>query len=409
MRLDRAGGRAVSGARKLKPAPGEQPWAVVVKEDLAGALELPVSVVARRTTIPILTCLLLRLDKGELLVEGTDTDIGAQTRCPVREHGGWPDGAAGYAVDAQLLAAVVAAAPKRGEIRLTAAANGLPGLLISHGLERARLAVLPGDEFPGLKEPVGHATHVVIEGAALAAGLARVAPAISREETRYYLNGVFLEIHRGGVQPFLDLTATDGHRLHHTRLEPEDVHEAPGAPLTGILPRRLVELLATAEGRVGLGLHAAGVTASGGFGLVVSRLIDGQYPDWRRIVPAATSDGLELGGGAVVDAVKRLRAFGNGALAVKLEKERLSLQGATSEGADLAETCVAGKAIGAVDEMQTGFKGAYLADAARIAGGDLVLSWSSSSAPLRVSYPDRPDDVTIVMPMRMQGWREVGA
>lgn len=142
-------------------------------------------------------------------------------------------------------------------------------------------------------------------------------------------------------------------------------------------------------------------------GRITSRLIEGTYPDWRRTVPPESSDGLLLVGGEVVDAVQRLRRFGDGSMSLKLEPERLALQGATEGAADLAETSVAGQAQGRAVEMETGIKGRYLADAARVAGGAMLLSWSSPSAPLRVGYPDRPDDVTIVMPMRGNGWREV--
>jgi DNA polymerase-3 subunit beta len=373
------------------------PTATVVKEDLAAALALPRSVVAKRSTIPILACLLLRQSRGELHVVGTDMDIGVATRCPLRDHD-WPDGSAGVAVDADLLAAVVAAAPKGGEIRL---ASGPSGLLVSHALERARLPVLQGDEFPSLKEPDGTAVEIAAEGAKLAAALARVAAAISREETRYYLGGVFVEV----VGHHVELTATDGHRLHHTWLEPDGIE---GEGVGVILPRRLVELLAGIEGELTLRLGATGVSVAGGFGRITSRVIDGQFPDYRRIIPPPSSDGLELSGGEVEAAVKRLRGFGDGALGLWLEQERLSLQAATEEAAAIAETSIAGVARGAAEPLQTGVKGRYLADAAAVAGGGrMVVSWSGPSAPMRVAFADRPDDVVVLMPMRMGAWREV--
>jgi DNA polymerase III subunit beta len=387
----------MSAARKLKPAPAELPFAVVVKEELAAALALPASIVDRRPTIPILACVRLEQRLGELHLAATDMDIAVETRCPLREHD-WGEGK-GVAVDAGLLKAVVAAAPKGGEIRLAVGPNGL---LVSHSLERARLPVLPADEFPTGTDPEGVAVAIEVAGDQLSAALGRVAAAINREETRYYLGGVYLEVKRHHVE----LTATDGHRLHHARLAPLDMDHCGVTARAVIVPRRMVELLAQAAGPLTLSVHERGVVAAGGLGRITSRVIDGQFPDWRRIVPDAKPDGVEFSGGDVAEAVKRLRGFGDGALHVRLEAERLTLQGSSEDG-EIAETSVAGTAVGGPGELETGLKGRYLLEAAQAVGGTMRWSWAGASAPMRIDCPERQEELIVLMPMRMGGWREV--
>lgn len=388
--------------RKLKPEPGiGGSTAVLVKEELAAALALPAEVAEKRAAagIPILSCLRLQVSGGELLVAGTDMDIAVETRAQVKEHD-WRAGEA-VAVSAALLKAVVAAAPKDGEIRLRV---GPTALLASHPLERARLPVLPADEFPAPRELTGELVAVQVEADKLTAALGRVGSAISREEARYYLQGVCLEL----AGSDLLLTATDGHRLHHARVTALDVEGDGLRERSPILPRRLVELLGAAEVELTLHLYGDGVVAAGGFGRITSRVIDGTFPDWRRLVPAEKPDALEVTGSELVDAVKRLRGFGDGPLRVWLESTRITLQGADDIEGEIAETVITGEPRGCPAELKTGFQGKYLAALAATAGsGRLVLSWDGETGPLRAAYVDRPDDVAVLMPFRAGTWLAV--
>ncbi|MFZ1427167.1 MAG: hypothetical protein WAS21_10400, partial [Geminicoccaceae bacterium] len=242
----------------------------------------------------------------------------------------------------------------------------------------------------------------------LAAALKRVAPAISREQNRYYLTGVHAAIDR----QWLELTATDGHRLHHSRIEADQVvgHSLHGERSV-ILPRRLVDMLCRAEGETVLQLYPQGVVAVGEFGRITSRVIDGTYPDWRRTVPADRGCGLRVEAGELAAALKRLKGFvaGDNAVMLRLGTDGIGLQAALA-GGELAETRCDAEPVGEVEAIDIGVNGKLLLEAAQSAGDTkLDLEWGLAAAPLRLVPAERADDVLIVMPMRLDGWRDLDA
>ena len=392
-------------ARKLKavePA-AEAAVVTVVKEDLAEALALPASLASARSTVPVLSCVSLACAGGELAITGTDLDSWAETACPVRDSA-WPAGEAAV-VSAALLGAVVAAAPKEGEIRLERRGEAL---LVRHRLERARLPLWAAAEFPAGTELAGDPVTVTLDGQLLAAALKRVAPAVSWKDARYYLAGVHAAVDR----QWLELTATDGHRLHHSRLEADQVvGESRHGERAVILPRRLVDMLGEAAGETVLQLYPQGVVATGELGRITSRVIDGTYPDWRRIVPGDRGCGLRVEASELAAAVKRVKGFADGdnALVLRLGVDGIGLQ-AAQLGGEIAETHCDGEPVGEPGSLDTGVNGKYLLEAAQSVGsGKVDLEWGGAMEQLRLVPVERPDDVLVVMPMRLGGWRDLDA
>lgn len=390
--------------RKLKTIDPALPVATAAAADLALALALPCSVIDKRASIPVLKCVRLAFEKAELVIDGTDLDLAVSTTCKLHEVS-WPPGAAAV-VDAALLRAVVAAAGKDDVISLTL---GETALLVRHKLERARLPLSPADEFPVTRPPEGDAVALTLDGEVLAAALGRVAPAISREETRYYLQG----IHAAVDGKFLELTATDGHRLHHTRVEADDVagEKSRHGARAVILPRRLVQLLLEATGETVLRIHEHGVVVAGELGLITSRVIDGTFPDWRRVVPPERGAGLELAAAELGGAANRVRVAGESdAIGLRFDAAGVSLQGANAVG-EVVETEIAGVAHGdQPDTVETGLRARYLIEAAKVAGsGRVIFQWGQPGEAMRLTVVDRPDDLFVLMPMRMGAWREVAA
>ncbi|MEN5300507.1 DNA polymerase III subunit beta, partial [Brucella sp. TWI559] len=150
---------------------------------------------------------------------------------------------------------------------------------VSAGRSRFRLQVLPASDFPEMS--AGDFTHhFSLTGADMADAIAKVSFAISTEETRYYLNGIYL--HR--TDDHLAFVTTDGHRLALVKLAPPEGSEGmPGV----IIPRATVSLLrhlASAEGDVAISLSAQKIRFEMPGGIVItSKLIDGNYPDYPRV------------------------------------------------------------------------------------------------------------------------------
>ncbi len=237
--------------------------------------------------------------------------------------------------------------------------------------------------------------------------LGAVAFAISKEQTRYYLCGVYLHTREVEGERVLRAVATDGHRMARVqRAAPPGAADAPGV----ILPERTVTELralldaAADDCAAAIAVHGQAerpriLRAEIGWTTVVSKLVDGTYPDYERVIPAANPNALTLDREALQDAVARVLTVTDGkARGVRFEVEpaRLSLRSASPERGDALEEidCTAAA------EVTIGFNGGYVQDmAAALAGDTITLRLADPFAP---SLWQGEDDgfVGVLMPMR---------
>lgn len=233
----------------------------ISKTALSRALTAAGKAVESRTTIPILTNVMLVAGANQLTITGTDLDIvaTASTPCDVTTPGE-------ICVDAKLLAGI---ASKAGDdISLVLEDDKL---IVKSGRSRFSLQTLPTNDFPSMNEGSYSATFDLD----IAALFAPVAFAISTEETRYYLNGVFFH----GVDGKTIAVATDGHRLgRHIAAATEDF---PGI----IVPRKTVGLFP--KGMVAVSVSENKIRIEATDFTLVSKLIDGTFPDYQRVIPTA--------------------------------------------------------------------------------------------------------------------------
>lgn len=233
---------------------------VIRKEDLARAVGAVAKVVESRTTIPILSNILLDAGDGKLKVTGMDLDIEASTsvEATVNVPGR-------ITVNAKLLGDLAKKAT--GDVTMTLEAEKL---IVKYGRSRFTLHTLPAEDFPDLGVPKFDAEFEID----LAALFAPVAFAISTEETRWYLNGVYF---RGGDETVA--VATDGHRLAK--------HIGPILPAFDgrIVPRKTVGLIP--KGTVTVSVSSTKIRIVSGDLTIISKLIDGTFPDYERVIPTA--------------------------------------------------------------------------------------------------------------------------
>ena len=231
---------------------------VIHKEDLARAVGAVAKVVEARNTIPILSNILLDADNGKLKVTGTDLDIEASTsvEASVNVPGR-------LTVNAKLLGDLAKKAT--GDVTMTLDADRL---IVKYGRSRFTLQTLPAEDFPSLTAGT-YAAEFEIDLAAL---FAPVSFAMSSEETRFYLQGVYF---RGGDTSVA--VATDGHRLAK--------HVGPNLPaFEGIIvPRKTVGLIP--KGVVKVSVSEAKIRIASGGLTITSKLIDGKFPDYERVIP----------------------------------------------------------------------------------------------------------------------------
>jgi DNA polymerase-3 subunit beta len=373
----------------------------IAREALLPALALAVRAVERRNTIPILANVLIRAGDGRMTVTGTDLDAEiAVTRSCAVEGGG-----VAVTLPANNLHDIVRKLPEGSEVRLAGDEAG--GMwTVSAGRSRFRLPFLPAGDFHEMS--AGTFDHGLdLAAADLSAMIGTVRFAISTEETRYYLNGIHLHQDAGEAGAVLVAVATDGHRLAKTMCPLPA--EADGMPSI-IVPKKTVELIERMlpeKGSVRLDLSEAKIRLSfdDGEGSVtlVSKLIDGTFPDYRRVVPAGNPNRYTVARAALAAAIDRVVTVSTGkgsAVKYAFAGTELTLA-ASSPDAGSAEESLS-LAAGEGQPVEIGFNGRYCLDLLAAAGGEeVVFELGDAGAPALVRPARGGPSLFVLMPMRV--------
>jgi len=354
------------------------------------------SVVERRTTIPILSNVLLRADDAGLGLTATDMDLAVQEQAPadVTQAGS-------TTVAAHTLYDIVRKLPEGGQIEIRSGAE--QGLLqLRCGRSNLKLATLPSEDFPVMAEgdlPFGFD----LPAATLAALIDRTRFAISTEETRYYLNGIYLHAAKHNSAGVLRGVATDGHRLARVELPlPAGADGMPGV----IVPRKAVQevrrLLDDAQGDVRVALSDTKIRFGVGDTVLTSKLIDGTFPDYERVIPFANDKIMRVNVKAfsqAVDLVSTISTDKTRAVKLKLDKDTLVLSATSPESGSAVEEIEVSYRDAPID---IGFNARYLLDIAQqIVGDDAQFVLADAGAPTLVRDDDDPSAVYVLMPMRV--------
>ena len=354
------------------------------------------SVVERRTTIPILSNLRLEAGDGRLGVTATDMDLAVVAKAAA-EVG--QDGAA--TASAHLMYDIVRKLPEGAQVDIDSSAVA-DHVTITCGQARFSLPSLPAEEFPAMAE--GDFTH---EFALPAASLRRLIDktrfAISTEETRYYLNGIYLHAAKGDEGALLRAVATDGHRLSRVDIPlPDGAQDIPGV----IVPRKTVgelrKLVDEADGDIAVSASQTKVRFAFDETVLTSKLIDGTFPDYERVIPLDNDKVMEIDGKTFSEAVDRVATISTDktrSVKLALSKDRLVVSANSPDSGSASEELEASYDAG---DLQIGFNSRYLLDATGQVGGKrirFVLADSVSPTVMR----DTGDSAAlyVLMPMRV--------
>jgi DNA polymerase-3 subunit beta len=354
------------------------------------------SVVERRDTIPILSNILIEGSKEALHMTATDMDLSIVERTPASI------GQAGATtVPAHTLYDIVRKLPEGAQVEIDGASDaGQLGLRA--GRARFSLATLPREDFPAVNVgDLPHRFHVPAEE--MRALIDRTSFAISTEETRYYLNGIYLHAAASGKTEMLRAVATDGHRLAQYELPlPKGAKGMPGV----IVPRKTVgevrRLIDDNDGEVAIELSQSKIRFSLGDVVLTSKLIDGTFPDYARVIPVGNDKELKVDKKefeAAVDRVSTVASERGRAVKLALSGGKLTLSVTNPDSGSATEEIEVDYDSDALD---IGFNSRYLLDiASQIEGETALLKLADPGSPTLIQDKDAKGALYVLMPMRV--------
>ena len=367
----------------------------IERSELIKSLSHVQGVVERRNTIPILSNVKIEATDGCLTLNATDLDLDmvVSVVANVAVVGA-------TTISAHTLYDIVRKLPEGSQVELNTAGDGQ--MQLSSGRSKFTLSCLPTDEFPVLSG--GELPHNFnITAAELRSLIDRTKFAISTEETRYYLNGIYLhKADRDGVN-VLRAVATDGHRLASVEAPlPSGAENIVGV----IVPRKTVaelrKLIDESGDEVVISMSESKVRFAFDNAVLTSKLIDGTFPDYQRVIPSGNDKNMDVNCKLFSDAIDRVSAISSEksrAIKLVLSEGLLSLSASSPEhGSAVEEIEVSYKG----DTVEIGFNSAYLLDITRqIEGNTAQVSLADGNSPTILREADDASALYVIMPMRV--------
>ena len=354
------------------------------------------SVVERRNTIPILANVLLDAGEGGVSLMATDMDLAINERIAADVSL-----AGKITTPAHTLYDIVRKLPEGSQVAMELD-GGSGQLIVRAGRARFSLGCLPTEDFPvmtGGDMPVRFA----IAAGELRSLLDRTRFAISTEETRYYLNGIYLHAADVDGVKTLRAVATDGHRLARVEMPlPEGADAMPGV----IVPRKTIgelrKLIDETEDSVGIELSETRIRLSFDGAVLTSKLIDGTFPDYERVIPVDNDKVLEVARrdfAAAVDRVSTISTEKSRAVKLALKAGTLTLSATSAEAGSATEELEVNYSE---TPLEIGFNSRYLLDITQqIEGDDARFMLSDSASPTLIKDGADPGVLYVLMPMRV--------
>jgi DNA polymerase-3 subunit beta len=361
------------------------------RDELLAPLSAVSGIIERRHTLPILSNVLIERAQDMLAFLATDIEIQIAARSAI----GAPAEARAVTVGARKLLDILRALPEGAEVTLQQQDKRL---LVKAGKSRFTLQTLAAEDFPRLARPAGEAAKFELEQKALRRLLSLVQYAMAQQDIRYYLNGLLMVVEDGGLK----LVATDGHRLAFAALK-------LGAQLPRqevIVPRKTVlelgKLLADSDAPVKIEIAATQASFSFGDIELVSKLIDGKFPDYTRVIPTGHKNRLQIEREPLRQALLRAAILSN----EKFRGVRWVLADGSlkivSSNAEQEEAHEELEVKYSGDALDIGFNVNYLLDVLNNVSGDSIeCAFGDSASSALITYGAEKDFKYVVMPMRI--------
>ncbi len=363
----------------------------ISREALIKPLQLVTGVVERRQTLPVLSNVLLVLEKGQLSLTGTDLEVELVGR--VNVGAGARDGE--VTVPARKLMDICKALPDDATLKVDVDEGKA---VIRHGRSRFSLSTLPASDFPSVEEAAG-TLEFSISQSALKAMLDSTSFAMAQQDVRYYLNGLLVEV----SADYLRVVATDGHRL---AMHTERMKIAGATKTQVIVPRKgileLSRLLSDGDEGVSLVIGSNHIRARTRDFTFTSKLVDGKFPDYDRVLPKGGDKVLTAVRGDLRQALNRTAILSNEkfrGIRLMLANDELKIVANNPEQEE-AEEIISVEYKG--PNLEIGFNVSYLVDVLGVLSTDSVqMILADSNSSVLIQATENSPSLYVVMPMRL--------
>ena len=359
-------------------------------DKLLGPLQQVTGIVERRHTLPILSNVLISASQGNIDFLATDLEVQITSRASLG------DGAEGaVTAAARKLYDILRSLPEDAEVSLEAKENRMT---VRAGKSRFNLQTLSAADFPRMVEAKDASKTLTLPQKALKQALGLVQFAMAVQDIRYYLNGVLFSVDKDTLR----VVATDGHRLSFASQQLDGDHGSVEA----ILPRKtvleLIKLLSDTDDPVSLAIGSNQVRFTFGGLEIVSKIVEGKFPDYQKVIPTAHKNRVELDRVALAQSLNRAAILSNEKIrGVRLvfTKDALSIICTNNEQEEAEE----GLAVDyGGDPLDIGFNISYLLDVLNHVDTQTVtFSMGDANSSALVQMPGRDDFKYVVMPMRI--------
>ncbi len=352
-------------------------------------------IVDKKNSLPILSNIMIEAKTNELILSSTDMDISIieKVECNVTEDGS-------TTINSQILYDIVRKIDDNSEIEIISNDGKL--LTLRADGSRFSLACLPKEDFPIIDQD-NSGISIKINSRIFFKLIDKTKFAISNEETRYFLNGLYFNITKEENKSIVTLVGTDGHRLakfsHNIE---ENIDQVSGV----IIPKKTIyelsKLLSEIDQEVLISISSNKIVFTVGDIIFISKLIDGSFPDYKRVIPKDNSNILKINRQILLSAVDRVSTIANEKSPVikfKLLKDVLNLNTINYESSTASEDL---KISYNGDDIEIGFNSKYIMDIVNnLEDEEISINLKDNSSPIIALENSNSNLVYVLMPMRV--------
>jgi len=367
----------------------------IVRSNFFKTLSHLQGIVDKKNSLPILSNILIEAKDNKLIFSSTDMDISIIEKidCNVLEEGA-------TTINSQILYDIVRKIDENSEIEIISNDGKL--LTLRADGSRFSLASLPKEDFPIIDQD-NSGTNIVINSKILFKLMDKTKFAISNEETRYFLNGLYFNITSEQNGSTVTLVGTDGHRLAKFSY---NIQEKVDQVLGVIIPKKTIyelsKLLSETDRDISISISSSKIVFKIGEIIFISKLIDGSFPDYKRVIPKNNNNILKINRETLLSAVDRVSTIANDKSPVikfKLLQNILNLNTVNNESSTASEDL---KINYDGDDIEIGFNSKYIMDIVNnLEDDDISINLKDNTSPIVALENSNSDLVYVLMPMRV--------